>query len=246
MSKKITSIGLKGMEGYLVHVQARALVIVGLPDAAVKESKDRITATLLSMGISLADQKIIISLSPSEQKKNGPLFDLAMAICVLKSLGELKVKIPEHTGFIGTLTLYGEVEPVEGMLPAVLAAKRLGLKRQYMPFDERLPSLSFEELEIVYVSSIHEVIQHLSGQGILPFFSKAVEEEEPSRSTIDFRQIIGHSYAKQALEIGAAGEHHIFMTGRQVAERACYLKHFLPFYLLYLMKHSLKMFACTN
>jgi magnesium chelatase family protein len=170
MSKKITSIGLKGMEGYRVNVEARALggvetiVIVGLPDAAVKESKDRITATLLSMGISLADQKIIISLSPSEQKKNGPMFDLAMAICVLKSLGELKVKVPEQTGFIGALTLYGEVEPVEGMLPAVLAAKRLGLKRLYMPFDERLPPLSFDELEIVYVAFIHEVIQHLSGQ----------------------------------------------------------------------------------
>jgi magnesium chelatase family protein len=145
MSIKVTSIGLEGMEGYRVNVEVKALggvesiVIVGLPDASVKESKDRITAALQSIGISIEDQKIIISLSPSEQKKNGPMFDLAMAICVMRSLGELKIKIPQDTGFIGALSLYGEVQPVEGMLPAVLAAKQLGLKRLYMPFDESYP-----------------------------------------------------------------------------------------------------------
>jgi magnesium chelatase family protein len=113
MSIKVTGIGLKGMEGYRVNVEVKALggvesiVIVGLPDASVKESKDRITAALHSMGISLADQKIIISLSPSEQKKNGPMFDLAMAICVMRSLGELKIKIAQDIGFIGALSLYG-------------------------------------------------------------------------------------------------------------------------------------------
>jgi magnesium chelatase family protein len=218
MSIKVTSIGLKGMEGYRVNVEVKALsgvesiVIVGLPDASVKESKDRITAALHSMGISIADQKIIISLSPSEQKKNGPMFDLAMAICVMRNLGELKIKIPQDTGFIGALSLYGEVQPVEGMLPAVLAAKQLGLKRLYMPFDERLPPLEVEGLEIVYVSSLHEVIQHLSGQGILPFFAKKEEEDVPT-NYIDFRQIVGHAQAKYALEVAAAGEHHLFMTG---------------------------------
>jgi magnesium chelatase family protein len=141
-----------------------------------------------------------------------PMFDLAMAICVMRSLGELKIKIPQDTGFIGALSLYGEVQPVEGMLPAVLAAKQLGLKRLYMPFDERLPPLEVDGLEIVYVSSIHEVIQHLSGQGILPFFSKKVEEDVPT-NYIDFRQIVGHAQAKYALEVAAAGEHHLFMTG---------------------------------
>jgi magnesium chelatase family protein len=218
LSIKVTSIGLKGMEGYRVSVEVKALggvesiVIVGLPDASVKESKDRITATLHTMGISIADQKIIISLSPSEQKKNGPMFDLAMAICVLRSLGELKIKISNDTGFIGALSLYGEVQPVEGMLPAVLAAKQLGLKRLYMPFDERLPPLEMDGLEIVYVSSIHEVIQHLSGQGLLPFFTQH-KDEEFSHDYIDFQQIIGHAHAKYALEVAAAGEHHLFMTG---------------------------------
>jgi magnesium chelatase family protein len=98
------------MEGYRVNVKVKALggvesiIIVGLPDASVKESKDRITAALHSMGISIADQKIIISLSPSEQKKSGPMFDLPMALSVLLSLGELKIIISERTGFIGVLS----------------------------------------------------------------------------------------------------------------------------------------------
>lgn len=218
MSEKVTSIGLKGMEGYRVHVEVKALsgiesiVIVGLPDASVKESKDRITAALHSLGYSLSERKIIISLSPAEQKKNGPMFDLAMAICVLVSTQEVKVKIPKHTGFIGALSLHGEIQPVEGMLPAVLAAKKLGLKRLYMPFDDRLPFLEFENLDIVYVSNLNQIIGHLSGQNLIPLFSQ-IEEEEISVSMLDFRQIIGHSYAKRGLEVAAAGEHHVFMTG---------------------------------
>jgi hypothetical protein len=102
LNVKVTSIGLKGMEGYRVNVEVKAIggvesiVIVGLPDASVKESKDRIMAALHSLGYSIADRKIIISLSPSEQKNNGPMFDLAMAISVLLSLKELKVIIADE------------------------------------------------------------------------------------------------------------------------------------------------------
>ncbi|MGM0777913.1 MAG: YifB family Mg chelatase-like AAA ATPase [Bacillota bacterium] len=218
MCARVASIGLRGMEGYLVHVEVKvmigvdSLVIVGLPDASVKESKERVAAALHSQGYSLSSQKIIIHLSPAELKKNGPLFDLAMAISILVSLKELKPIIPEHTGFIGSLSLDGRVQPVEGMLPAVLAAKKLGLKKLYMPFDERLPALEFKDLEIVYVSSLEEVILHLNGQEIIPLFQRAKAVENQSYAA-DFKKIVGHSYAKYALEVAAAGEHHVFMTG---------------------------------
>jgi magnesium chelatase family protein len=218
MSAKVTSIGLKGMEGYRVYVEVKSLagvdsiVIVGLPDASVKESKERIIAALDTLGYSLSGRKLIINLSPAEQKKNGPMFDLPMAISVLVGLNELGVRISNQTAFIGALSLDGELQPVEGMLPAVLAAKKLGIKKLYMPFDERLPTLEFDGLEIIYVSSIQEVIKHLSGQEIISLFSKP-KEEEIQLDFIDFQQIIGHSYAKSALEVAAAGEHHVFMTG---------------------------------
>ncbi|PWW31290.1 magnesium chelatase subunit ChlI-like protein, partial [Cytobacillus oceanisediminis] len=218
MCARIASIGLRGMEGYLVHVEVKAMigvdsiVIVGLPDASVKESKERVAAALHSLGYSLASQKIIIHLSPAELKKNGPMFDLAMAISILVSLKELKTTIPQNTGFIGSLSLDGRIQPVEGMLPAVLAAKKLGLKKLYMPFDERLPVLEFKDLEIVYITSLEEVILHLNGQGTIQLFPKAKVIENLSNYT-DFQQIVGHSYAKFALEVAAAGEHHVFMIG---------------------------------
>jgi magnesium chelatase family protein len=219
MCAKVTSIGLKGIEGYRVQVEVKTFVgldsirIVGLPDAAVKESKERITAALRSMDYTLTGQKIIINLSPAEQKKSGPMFDLPMAISILLSLGELMVTIPENTGFIGALSLEGVVQPVEGMLPVVLAAKNLGLSKLYMPFDEKLPVLDFCGLEIVYVSTLKEVIEHLSGRGKTPILPNKEKQEFESNSFLDFRQIIGHQINKRALEVAAAGEHHVLMTG---------------------------------
>lgn len=221
MCAKVTSIGLKGMEGYRVQVEVKTFVgldsirIVGLPDTAVKESKERIIAALRSMEYTLSGQKIIINLSPAEQKKSGPMYDLPMAISMLISLGELGVTISENTGFIGALSLEGVILPVEGMLPAVLAAKKLGLNRLFMPLDEQLPFLDFCGLEIVYVATLREVIDHLSGSGrsTAPILPKREMPESENESFLDFRQIIGHQSNKRALEVAAAGEHHVLMTG---------------------------------
>ncbi|MDR7078889.1 magnesium chelatase family protein [Neobacillus niacini] len=220
MCAKVTSIGLKGMEGYRVNVEVKTFVgndsirIVGLPDAAVKESKERIIAALRSLGYTVNGQKIIINLSPSEQKKSGPMFDLPMAIGVLVSLNELAISIPENSGFIGALSLDGAIVPVAGMLPAVLAAKRLGLQRLYMPYDEKLPVLDFDELEIIYVSTLNDVIAKLEGREGDTFNTPKTEKIELHiNSFVDFNQIVGHRNIKRALEVAAAGEHHVLMTG---------------------------------
>ncbi|MBH9967919.1 YifB family Mg chelatase-like AAA ATPase [[Bacillus] enclensis] len=219
MTNKVTSVGLKGLEGYKVSVEVRvrqgteSFVIVGLPDASVKESKERVAAALHGMGYTLANQKVIINLSPSELKKTGPLYDLSMAIGVLLSMEELSVRCPESTAFLGALSLDGGVRAVEGMLPSVLAAKKLGISKVYMPFDPELPVLELDGIEIIYISNLEEVIQHLSGQNILPFHPLPLKAKEEVTTLINFNQIIGHSYAKRALEVAAAGEHHLFMTG---------------------------------
>lgn len=219
MCAKVTSIGLKGMEGYRLNVEVKTFVgndcirIVGLPDAAVKESKERISAALRSLGYTINGQRIIINLSPSEQKKSGPMFDLPMAIGVLLSLDELAVSIPDTYGFIGALSLDGAIVPVEGMLPAVLSAKRLGLQRLYMPYDDKQPTLDIDELEIIYTSNLRELIENLEGRGGT-FFTPKTKEIDPYPATyIDFQQIFGHRDTKRALEVAAAGEHHVLMTG---------------------------------
>ena len=219
MIAKIMSIGLKGIEGYLVQVEVqticamRAFVIVGLPDASVKESKERVSTALHSFGHQLVDHKIIINLSPSEQKKNGPLFDLPIAVGILKSMGVITSEISNLTGFIGALSLDGSIQPVEGMLPAVLAAKKIGLTILYMPYSESLPEIEIDNFEIIYVSSLKDVVQHLSGQDILPVHTTKSTKEKKMMYDKDFTDIIGHQFAKRALEIAAAGEHHLFMVG---------------------------------
>ncbi|KGX86659.1 magnesium chelatase domain-containing protein [Pontibacillus marinus] len=159
MSAKVTCIGLKGLDGYRVQVEAEvtegveSMVVVGLPDASVKESKERVSAAVRNLGFSLVDQKVV-NLSPGEQKKNGPLFDPAIALGVLKSGGFLKGEIPENTAYIGAVSLDGSVIPVEGMTAAVLAAGRLGIERLFLPFDPDVPDISVRGLELVYISHI--------------------------------------------------------------------------------------------
>lgn len=215
------SIGLKGVEGYRVQVEVQtidgidAFLIVGLPDASVKESKERVTSALHSHGTKIIDQKTIVNLSPSEQKKNGPIFDLPMAIGILKSIGKIKTRIPASTCFIGALSLDGSILPFDGLLAAALGAKKLGFSLLYMPFDPNLPEIKMEGLEIVYISSLHEVIQHLSGQSLLPLIFPESKNEHSNEGLFnkDFCDVIGHSFSKRALEIAAAGEHHVLMTG---------------------------------
>ncbi len=142
MIAKVTTIGLKGVDGYRVQVEVQttcgmeAFKIVGLPDASVRESKQRVSAALHSLENYLIDQKTIVNLSPSEQKKNGPLFELPIAIGILKSMNVIESKIDSNTGFLGALSLDGTVLAVEGMLPAILAAKRIGISTLYMPYSE--------------------------------------------------------------------------------------------------------------
>ncbi|MGZ4161236.1 MAG: magnesium chelatase domain-containing protein, partial [Neobacillus sp.] len=222
MTVKIPSIGLKGLEGYRVQVQVQvvegkeSMVIVGLPDTSVKESKERVLSAMHSLDCDMTEQKVVVNLSPSEQKKNSPFFDLAIALGILKERGECKEEIPHDSVFIGALSLDGTVEKVEGMLPALMAAKSMGFKKVYLPHDPLIPFEMFEGLECIVIQHINDVLQHLSGQGTLPLLQTPQTTETTAYPFVyqkDFQDIIGHEQAKQALEIAAAGEHNVLMSG---------------------------------
>lgn len=220
MAVMVQSIGLKGLEGYTVSVEVEKLegvesmVIIGLPGAAVKESKERVLAALKGFQCDLADQKVIIHLSPAEERKNGALFDLAIAVAMLRSTGEIKKDIPADTAFIGAISLNGAIHPGKGILPAILAAGKSGIRRLFLP-NCSLPIREIEGLELVFVEHLKDVVDHLSGQPVLPLSCPAVslEEELPSIEGKDFQHIIGHGKAKRALEIAAAGGHNVLMAG---------------------------------
>jgi magnesium chelatase family protein len=225
MSVVIKSIGLRGMNGYMVNVEVKAInglgsfTIVGLPDLSVKESKQRVMATLFSLeNTNLFEKKIFINLSPSEQKKNGPFFDLAMAIGIVIELGLFPINPPNDTAFLGALSLDGTIQPIEGILPALLAAKQLGLKQIICPFHLSLAGLELSGVELIFVSSFEDTIQFLTGKKIyqtqlisLYDNNEGILTENPQR--LDFSFIIGHSNAKRALEIAAAGGHNVLMFG---------------------------------
>lgn len=222
MASVITSIGLKGMEGYRVQVEVQQILglggvsIVGLPDASVKESKDRVMTALYTNKYHIHNKRIIIHLSPAEQKKNSPIFDLAMAIGIMKEIGEIDDPISSDTAFLGVLSLDGKVKQVEGMLPAIIAAKKEKIKTLYLPKVDYLPFGSIEGIELRFVESLQEVTQILSGKSntiiIPPSTSNSTEEIIPTYEK-DFVHVLGHKKAKRALEISAAGGHNVLMSG---------------------------------
>ena len=223
MATVISSIGLKGMEGYLVNVEVQLLPgvegvsVVGLPNAAVKESKDRVMAALYANDCEVPDKKIVINLSPAEQQKNSPIFDLAMAIGIMKETGDIKDPIPDKAAFLGLLSLDGSIKTVDGMLPAIVSAKKEGIKILYLPPMVDTPITQIEGLEFRFVETLQETIESFSGQ--LTSFSitstPSLGSTEMNTPTYDkdFKYVLGHRQAKRVLEIAAAGGHNVLMVG---------------------------------
>ncbi|WP_241558901.1 YifB family Mg chelatase-like AAA ATPase [Oceanobacillus halophilus] len=193
------------------------MVIVGLPDASVKESRERVLASIAHFDLDVTDKKVVVNLSPSDQKKNGSLFDLSIAVAALKELREITCEISTETAFIGALSLDGAVVSGEGILPAVLAAKGLGIKRVYLPYDPVLPLHMIKDVECIVVQHMEEVVHHLEGQEGLSLHPNSPQMEQllhtPETHQKDFCHVIGHEQAKRALEIAAAGEHNLLMSG---------------------------------
>lgn len=226
MATVIPSIGLKGLEGYKVQVEVQLLPgiegvsIVGLPDASVKESKDRVISALYANGCEVPDKKIVINLSPSEYRKNSPIFDLAMAIGIMKEAGDILEEIPKGAAFLGLLSLDGTIKSVEGIMPAILAAKQEGFNILYLPPIVNFPLQQMKGIEFRFVHSLQEVIASFCGQLNLftsstpkpPDFSQLSHEDTISYDK-DFKYVLGHAQAKRALEIAAAGGHNLFMSG---------------------------------
>jgi magnesium chelatase family protein len=221
MAVAVQSIGLRGLEGYNVSVEVEKLdgvesmVIVGLPGAAVKESRERVLAALKGFDCDFSDQKVIVYLSPAEERKTGPLFDVAIAIAMLKSCGHIKEEIPEGTAFLGSVSLNGSIHSVKGILPAMLSFQRLGIKRLFLPYDCILPIKEIDGLDLIFVNHLKDVVDHLSGQPVLSIAPRTIPslEEIPINAGKDFRHIIGHDKAKRALEVAVAGGHNVLLFG---------------------------------
>ncbi|MFC1653318.1 YifB family Mg chelatase-like AAA ATPase [Patescibacteria group bacterium] len=221
MLAKINSAATIGLDGVLIDVEVDvasrglpSLSIVGLPDKAVEEAKDRVRTALHNVGTQFPPKKITINLAPADIPKEGPGYDLPIAVGILLAAGEFDARV-DNSIFVGELSLDGSVRHAKGILPIVLTAKKYGIKKMYIPKSNAREAAVIRDIEIFPVNSLKELINHLTNVvPILPQkqieFVSIVREE---KSDFDMCDVHGQEQAKRALEIAAAGGHNVFMNG---------------------------------
>ena len=209
----VKSIALLGLDGIIVNIEVDissglpAWEIIGLPDVSVKESKERVRTAIKNCGIDLPSRKYIINLSPANIRKAGSVFDLAIAVGVLKSIGILNPNIDfQDMLFIGELSLDGKVEPINGVLPMCIEAAKFGIKTIIVPQKNIKEASCIAGLKIIGVSSLHETVDYLNGKmNIIPEeFCESDFLKINADYSIDFDEVKGQTGAKRALEIAVA------------------------------------------
>lgn len=223
MHTKIFSATTIGIETYLVDVEVDIsygllqFFIVGLPDAAIKESKQRVATALKNSSIKLPERKITVNLAPADLKKEGTLFDLpiAMGILVASQIVQVDAKFLEETLFLGELSLDGTIKPIKGVLPVAYDAHTLGKKRLIIPKENAQEAALIQQVEVIGVSNLVELIGFLKKEILLVPEKSCIENfnTEIDEHKVDFSQVKGQPMAKRALQIAAAGKHNILFVG---------------------------------
>ncbi len=235
MLARVLSFGLLGIDGYPVSVEANVsggmplFEIVGLPDAAVRESRERVRAALANSGFSMPFTRVVINLAPADTKKVGPVYDLPIALAVLCASGQIAVDSanPRHEGvsqqmptpgdtlFLGELSMGGDLSPIRGALPAALSAVGQGYTKIVLPVANAPELMCLEGLTVYPAATLWEAAGHLSGRAPIPpqaqtAYSALAREAGDAN---DIAHVVGQHTAKRALEIAAAGGHSLLMTG---------------------------------
>ena len=219
MFSRINSMGLFGIDSYMVGVEVDCgqglprIDIVGLPDTAVNESKNRVRSAIKNSGFTFPSSRVTVNLSPADVRKEGSVYDLPIFIAIIKAMDQLKAET-DDCAFIGELSLDGLVRRVNGALPMVIRARNSGIKRVFVPEANARESSVVEGIEVYAVNSVREVTEHLTGVNPLsPVEFDTSFNEQNLVPMPDFKDVMAQQEARYALEIAAAGGHNIIMVG---------------------------------
>ena len=219
MLAKVFSCAVVGVNGVLVEVETYigngqpGIMIVGLPDAAVQESKERVRAAIRNSGGFVPHGKVTINLAPADLKKSGPVYDLPIAVGMLLASDQVVADLGDAL-IVGELSLDGIVRHTPGIIAMVAAAAEKGMKRAFVPFDDAAEAALIEGIEVYGLRTLADLVNHLTGEApITPFDPASVSAADPTFTATDFSMIKGQEHVKRGLEIAAAGSHNVLMSG---------------------------------
>ena len=219
MLARVHSCAVIGLDGVIVEVEVDTgpglpgMVIVGLPDTAVQESRERVQSAVKNAGWFYPRKRVTVNLAPASVRKEGPAYDLPIALGVLVASEYLPPESLDGALVIGELSLDGSVRHVRGVLPMAAVARQQGFQRVFVPLMDATEAALIPDLEVIPVSSLAALARHLAGVELIPPQPPVEITELEAFVQTDFREIKGQEHVKRAMEVAAAGSHNIMMTG---------------------------------